>query len=172
MVFTLARLVVLNAALTLVAQPAPSPQPQGREAALGRTVGDLYALISGPEGKVRDVASLRAMLHADAQHAFVHAGPDGRPVLRRFELEAFLRFTQPIWEKGFYEREVARRTEWFGHIAQVFSTYEVRLKADGPVVRRGINSFQFVHDGDRWRLLSALWEGEGPGEAIPSRYLR
>lgn len=148
-----------------------APRPETRVQALDATIRELYTIISGPAGQKRDLGALRALLHPEAQHAFVHRGPDGLPALRRFELEAFLQFTQPIWEKGFYEQETARRVESFGNIAHAFSTYEVRLKPEGPVVRRGINSFQFVHDGKRWRLLSALWEGESADSPIPSRYL-
>lgn len=161
---------LLGSPLGLSAQ-APISKPEPRTQALDATIRELYTLISGPEGKVRDLGALRALLHPAAQHAFIHRGADGLPLLRRFELEAFLQFTQPIWEKGFYEQEVARRVEIFGNIAHTFSTYEVRLKPEGPVVRRGINSFQFVHDGKRWRLLSALWEGESVDSPIPLRYL-
>ncbi len=148
-----------------------APKPEPRVQALDATVRELYTIISGPAGQKRDLGALRALLHPDAQHAFVHRGPEGGPLLRRFELEAFLQFTQPIWEKGFYEQEVARKVEIFGNIAHAFSTYEVRQKPEGPVLRRGINSFQFVHDGKRWRLLSALWEGESGDSPIPVRYL-
>ncbi len=144
---------------------------EARLKALDGTVGALYATISGPEGKARDLTALRAMLHPQARHAFVVRDAEGRPQLRQFGLEDFLQFTQPVWEKGFFEREIARRVEIYAHVAHVFSTYEVRLKAEGPVVRRGINSFQFMHDGERWRLLSAFWEGETGDEPIPDRYL-
>lgn len=147
--------------------PTSDPSAQALEA----TVRELYTIISGPEGKPRDLVALRALLHPEAHHAFVHQGPDGQPVLRRFELEAFLQFTQPIWEKGFHEREISRKVEIYGHIAHVLSTYEVRAKSEGPVLRRGLNSFQFVHDGKRWRLLSALWEGESQAVPLPARYL-
>jgi hypothetical protein len=162
--------LLICSSLGLSAQGS-APKAEPRVQALDATICELYTLISGPEGKARDLGALRALLHPDAQHAFVHRGPDGTPLLRRFELEAFLQFTQPVWEKGFYEQEVGRRVEVFGNLAHAFSTYEVRLKPEGPVVRRGINSFQFVHDGKRWRLLSALWEGESADSPIPSRYL-
>lgn len=147
---------------------AGDPTPESLDQAVTR----LYTLISGPAGHKRDLAELRALLHPQARHAYVRREADSSYGIRDFpNLEKFLAFTQPVWEGGFFEREISRKTEIYGHTAHVFSTYEVRLQADGPVARRGINSFQFVHDGTRWRILSALWEGETDALPIPARYL-
>lgn len=158
----------------MIAAPPGNPgldRDEARRRALDETVSSLYATISGPAGQKRDLTRLKAMLHPEAMHAFVHAAPGEAPRLRSFKLEDFLAFTTPIWERGFYEREIARRVDHFSNFAQVFSTYEVRLLAEGPVVRRGINGFQFFFDGKRWLLWSALWEGESEGSPIPSGYL-
>ncbi len=72
---------------------------------------------------------------------------------------------------GFHEREIARRTEQFGHIAHVFSTYEGRTEKDSTVIR-GINSIQLMNDGTRWWVVSVFWEAEGPGNPLPQHYLR
>ncbi len=68
--------------------------------------------------------------------------------------------------------EVSRRTETFGHIAQVWSTFESRHNAgDAEPYIRGINSVQLLKDGDRWWVVNVFWDFEGPNSAIPPEYL-
>jgi hypothetical protein len=76
-----------------------------------------------------------------------------------------------VEKAGFYESEIARRTEVFGNIAHVFSTYESRrAKADAPFAR-GINSIQLLKDGDRWWIVTIFWDAEQPNKPIPPEYL-
>jgi hypothetical protein len=72
---------------------------------------------------------------------------------------------------GFYEKEVHRTTERFGNIAHVFSTYESRIKENGPVIARGVNSIELFWDGERWWIASAIWDEERPGKPMPAEYL-
>jgi hypothetical protein len=63
-------------------------------------------------------------------------------------------------------------TEEFGHIAHVFSTYASFANADDPEpFARGINSFQLMHDGERWWIVTLYWENESPEQPIPVKYL-
>jgi hypothetical protein len=73
--------------------------------------------------------------------------------------------------RGFYEKEIHRVTNRFGPIAQVFSTYEWKTTADGPVGGRGINSIELYFDGRRWWISSAMWTCETPANPIPRQYL-
>jgi hypothetical protein len=72
---------------------------------------------------------------------------------------------------GFYEREIARRTDCFGSVCQVFSTYESRHTADATPFERGINSIQLVRDDKRWWIASVAWDVEKPDRPIPAPYL-
>ena len=72
---------------------------------------------------------------------------------------------------GFYEKEVHRETQRFGNIAHIFSTYESRIKADGPVIARGINSIEAFWDGKRWWIASAIWDEERADNPMPKEYL-
>ena len=75
-------------------------------------------------------------------------------------------------EHGFYEKEIARRTEQFGQIAHVWSTYESRYNSDDPKpFMRGINSIQLFYDGGRWWIVTVYWQQESPEHPIPERYL-
>ena len=82
------------------------------------------------------------------------------------------RATPLFAERGFYESEVARKVERFGHIAQVFSTYESRKEeADEKPFARGINSIQLMKDQERWWVVSIFWCEENPTRPIPGEYL-
>jgi hypothetical protein len=82
------------------------------------------------------------------------------------------RSSKVLEEQGFFEREVARRTEMFGNIAHVFSTYEARHKVEDkdPLVR-GINSIQLMNDGKRWWIVTVFWQAETPDNPLPKKYL-
>jgi len=53
----------------------------------------------------------------------------------------------------------------------VFSTYESRhAVADAKPFQCGINSFQPMFDGHRWWVVTIYWQGERPGQPIPTQY--
>ena len=72
--------------------------------------------------------------------------------------------------RAFTERELSRRTEVFGDLAQVFSAYE--RSADAGEAVRGINSMQLVKDGERWWIVALSWTDETERGPLPNRYLR
>jgi hypothetical protein len=72
---------------------------------------------------------------------------------------------------GFSEREIARTSEAFGNIMQVFSTYEARRDSADTRPTRGINSIQLFNDGARWWVVGVLWDNERPGKPIPAAFL-
>lgn len=73
---------------------------------------------------------------------------------------------------GFFEREIARRTDCFGNLCQVFSTYESRYSpSDAKPFERGINSIQLLRDSKRWWIASVIWDVERPDNPIPPEYL-
>ena len=72
---------------------------------------------------------------------------------------------------GFFEREIARRSDCFGNVCQIFSSYESRHTAsDAAPFQRGINSIQLVRDGKRWWIASVAWDIEKPESPIPAQY--
>jgi len=73
---------------------------------------------------------------------------------------------------SFFEREIARKTDCFGNICQVFSTYESRrAPSDEKPFVRGINSIQLVNDGRRWWIASVVWDTERADNPIPAQNL-
>ena len=97
--------------------------------------------------------------------------PDGSVGMRLLQVNDYVALSGPLLvERGFQERELARRTERFGHIAHVFSTYEGKVTGDAPPMR-GINTIQLMNDGRRWWIVSVMWEAENPTLALPAQYL-
>ena len=73
---------------------------------------------------------------------------------------------------GFSEREIARTSEAFGNVMQVFSTYESRRDSADSHPGRGINSIQLFNDGTRWWVVGVLWDNERPERPIPGVFLK
>ncbi len=74
---------------------------------------------------------------------------------------------------GFTEREIARREHCFGHVCQVFSTYEtVYAPDDTAPFARGVHSIQLVDDGKRWWIAALVWDGERADNPIPTELLK
>lgn len=139
---------------------------------LDAIIAALYDVISGPVGAQRDWNRMRSLFVPGGR--LVPTGPrsGGGVGLRLYEVNDYVALSGAYLERvGFQEREIARRTERFGHIAHVFSTYEGTLASEGSVIR-GINSIQLLHDGARWWILSVYWEAERPDNPLPERYLR
>jgi hypothetical protein len=69
---------------------------------------------------------------------------------------------------GFIEREINNRTERFGNIVHVFSSYEAfRTVKDEKPFLRGVNSFQLIFDGKRWWVVTILWQAEDKDTPLP-----
>jgi hypothetical protein len=137
-----------------------------------------YDGISGPAGQKRNWDRERSLFIPGARLIPTSAAPgstnsNGKMMPQILDVEAFIARVVPFFEKnGFYEKEIARRTEQFGNIAHVFSTYESRHNADDPEpFMRGINSFQLFYDGNRWWIVTIFWQHETPDHLIPEEYL-
>jgi hypothetical protein len=132
-----------------------------------------YDTISGPAGRQRDWNRFRSLFVSGARLAAVVPNHQGGFRTVVLSPEDYIQRDDPSFQKnGFFEREVARRTERFADIAQVFSTYESRHAADDPKpFERGINSFQLMHDGRRWWIVTIFWQGETPQSPVPQEFL-
>lgn len=134
-----------------------------------------YDVISGPAGQARDWERERSLFWPGARMipTAMQAGDNvSRPAPQFLDNEAYIARVEPFFrEHGFYETEVARRTEQFGRIAHAWSTYESRhAPEDGEPFMRGINSFQLFHDGDRWWIVNIYWQHETAAHPLPEKY--
>jgi hypothetical protein len=136
-----------------------------------------YDVISGPAGKKRDWNRQRSLFFPGARlipTATVAGRNDVDLAPLILDVEGYIARVEPLFQKeGFYEKEVARRVEQFGHIAHVWSTYESRHDPnDAEPFMRGINSIQLFNDGSRWWILSIYWQHESAQHALPEKYLQ
>jgi hypothetical protein len=156
--------------------PAPAvaagPRPAD-VASEGAVIAALYDVLSGPAGQPRDWDRLRALFAPGARLMPTGVLADGAAQLRTLTVDEFVASSAPVLAfTGFYERELARRTERFGAVAHAFSTYESRrAPGDARPFQRGINSIQLWDDGRRWWIVTVLWATERPGAPIPPAYL-
>ena len=171
-------------------QPTTTPPPPAANpsdvATQDSIIAALYDVISGPAGRKRDWDRFRSLFAPGAR--LIPTGPRRPPgtppdapltgqeeyVPRALTPEEYVQRSGPFLEGvGFFERETARRTEQFGHIAHAFSTYEGKLKsADAKPFVRGINSIQLVNDGRRWWIVTVFWEAETERTPLPEKYLK
>ena len=151
-------------------------------ASIEAIVDAAYDVISGPAGKKRDWERERSLFFPGARliptaravtsdKGRVTSEGDLAPQI--LDIEGFIARVEPFFkETGFYEKEIARRTERFGNIAHVWSTYESRHSPDDPEpFMRGINSIQLFFDGNRWWIVNIFWQHENPRDPIPASYL-
>jgi hypothetical protein len=158
-------------------QPATTPStPAANPADVGSVdaiLSAVYDVISGPAGKKRDWDRMRSLFIPGARLIPTGPRPGGAYGSRVLAVEDYVSRGDAIFAKeGFFEKEVARRTESFGQIAHVFSTYEARHATDDakPFIR-GINSFQLMNDGKRWWIVTIFWQAEDEKSPLPEKYL-
>jgi hypothetical protein len=95
----------------------------------------IYACISGAAGAPRDWDRFRALHRPDSRSLRTVIDADGKP-----------------------------RAESFGQVAHVWSRYDARPAPDSPVLlKRGANSIQLFHDGERWWVVGTIWDNEREG---------
>lgn len=72
----------------------------------------------------------------------------------------------------FFEREISRDVQQFGYMANVISTYGISdAMANTDYTARGVTVFQLVKHGDRWWILSTMWQRESPELPLPPQLL-
>ena len=153
-------------------QPAAAPPPAAPpgmtrtqdEYAITRAIGDVYAVISGPAGKARDWERMKSLFTSDAR---LYAISTRRGMSGGTVADYITNNGENLVKVGFTEKELARRIEIYGNLAQVWSSYH-GTSSDGSVNVRGINSFQLARQPDgRWLVHSILWQQENPTIKLP-----
>ena len=131
-----------------------------KEELLSHTLQSMYRVISFAEGDEPDWDGMKQVFAPNAR--LTRITPDR---VEHFDLASFQLMAQEMLDlgiyTGFYEHEVARRTEVFGSLAHVLSIYETKRDAMAAgYLGRGVNSIQLLWAGDSWRVLSLLWDEE------------
>jgi hypothetical protein len=181
----MARTRILMAALLFLSGVAPGQTSRRREApppadaaSVESIVAALYASVSHASDASPDFERMRGiflyvgMLVPPAKPGEEFKVMDVDQFSDRYQKGVAARKEKAEAATGFFERETARRTDCFGNVCQVFSTYESRHAAsDATPFQRGINSIQLVRDGKRWWIASVAWDTEIPDKPIPLQYL-
>src|SRR6187401_2879183 len=151
---------------TIPADPKDVSSPEAIVAAV-------YDVISGQAGQKRNWGRMRTLFAPDARMIPTGKRSTGEPIRRVLAVEDYITNSGPFLEKdGFFETEIGKKTEQFGNIVHVFSTYESkRTLADEKPFMRGINSFQLWFDGRRWWVITILWQSESQDTPIPEKYI-
>ena len=168
--------IVLLFSFTSMAQTPETKEADPADvASIDAIMKAVYDVISGGAGEKRDWDRFRTLFHKDAR--LIPSGKNPQTGVfgaRASTPEEYIKRNEAFLTKeGFFEREIARRTEIYGNIAHVFSTYEAfKTSADKKPFMRGINSFQLLNDGKRWWVMTIFWQAETVDNPIPKKYLK
>ena len=133
-----------------------------------------YESISGPVSRERDWERMRHLWLDSARIILSSNDYEGRVRWENLSLDEFI-FRVSIFYKneGFFEREITSTTHRFGNVAQVWSTFEIRKGSfNGPLIYRGINSWQLAWYNGRWWITQLVYDVESRRYPLPDRYLK
>lgn len=121
-----------------------------------------YEVISFEEGGAPDWHRMRELF---SEHARItRVTPEA---IDYMDLSGFRSMAEELIEigafTGFYEHEVARRTDRFGGMMHVASAYETKVSPDAvDYLERGVNSLQLVREQGSWKIVSLCWDDHAP----------
>ena len=133
-------------------------------------IASVYDVISGDPGKPRDWDRFKNLFKPEARLIPTRKDDAGGLIIKPMSPDDYIQLFSSRISTGFFERELSRKTEEYGTIAHVFSTYETKEKKDGPVTNRGINSIQLFKDKDRYYIVTIYWCAESMGFPLPEKY--
>ena len=134
-------------------------------------VDRLYGSVCFRSGERPDIGALRDVFIAGGR--LINCDEDPPVVMTVEELIAEMESQIAGGTVGeFLEREISHRTEFFGRVAQRFSTSEARFdwKAKKPFAV-GINSIQLIETGGSWKVASLVSNNQTDTLRIPAIYL-
>lgn len=170
-----ARSLVCSAVVCLAIHWAAAQEPQATvpscppTATLDQLIVAIDAAVSGPANK--DRTCFRRLFLPDARLSPMHKLPDGSFAPRMLTVDDWINAVAKRGSETFYEKQLKVKTENYGHFAHLWSTYQTTSTPEGKPIDRGINSIQAVFDGQRWRVISILWEAESTAGPVPEKYL-
>jgi len=135
-------------------------------------VAALYDVISGDAKTPRDWSRFRNLFKPESRLIPTRKTDTGDFTLKAISPEEYIQLFTSRVSTGFFEKELHRKTEIYGTIAHVFSTYETKETKEGPVTNRGINSIQLFKDKDRYYIVNIFWCAESMGFPLPDQYMK
>ncbi|HKF50205.1 MAG TPA: hypothetical protein VKB38_22785 [Terracidiphilus sp.] len=160
--------VALLPAALIAQQPAPAPSACPTTATLDDLIKAIDAAVSGPGNQ--DRTCFRALFLPETRLIPLRHLPDGSYQPRVLSVDDWIAAVAKRGSDSFTEKQIKVKSETYGHMAHLWSTYET-LGSDGKMVDRGINSIQAVFDGKQWKVIQIVWQAETPTEKVPAQYL-
>ena len=139
---------------------APPPPPPGTdEAAVMAPIQAMFAGIAA-----RDGAAIAAQVRPDGSATVAIERPDGTRDIRRRSWAEFTAGIRPGPER--YEEQLTDpEIEVDGDVAMVWSPYVFTI--DGKPHHCGVDHFDLVREGGRWKVLNITWSQRTTGCAMP-----
>jgi hypothetical protein len=140
---------------------------------LDSIIANLYDVISGEKTKSRNWELFKYLFKENAQLISTRKTSDGDDDAFYMSVDDYINNADAYFKQSnFFEREIFRKTEKFGSLTHVFSTYEtLREENSETPIARGINSTQLLNDGNRWYIINIYWSSETEANQIPLEYL-
>lgn len=134
--------------------------------ALDKTLRQMYAAISFPEGEEPDWSCMTTVFHPHAR--FTRITPEG---IDHWDFPSFQAMAMEMLDFGvytsFFEEEIARQVQIFGALAHVLSAYQTKRSLEAAsCLARGVNSIQLLWESGSWRVLSLLWDEATPNNPL------
>lgn len=135
-----------------------------------RIIAASYDALTEPAGTPRQWE--RYLNLYDPAARFVSASTDaaGHAIIHRWSREEYVAAADDYLVKtGFTDRKLGCVTNQFGNVATVRCGFEGLEQS--KLVERGVAMFQLYNDGQRWWILSVVWDKESPDNPIPPELL-
>jgi hypothetical protein len=148
-------------------QQSPAACPSTKT--LDELIHAIDEAVSGPANK--DRTCFRAIMLPDTRLIPVSKAKDGTIQPHVLSVQDWIDRVGARGTAVFYEKQVSYKTQVYGQIAHLFSTYETRSTPDGKADVRGINSIQAINDGQSWHIQEIIWQAETPDNPVPKEYM-
>ncbi len=130
----------------------------------------MYDVISGPAGP-RDWNRMRSLFKDGATMNTVEMDQDGQQVYTAMKVEDYIERSGPIFQQvNFTESAIKNNVQIFENMANVFSSYVIKISGPMEMQQEGINSIQLLKDQGRWYITHLQWMGLEPGEKLPAEW--
>jgi len=120
-----------------------------------KTPEAMYNTISAGPNKKRNWSSFRDLFFDNVEMLIAMQSSQFSGIIAA-DIEAIIAQTESAYgQTGFHEFETAKKVVQYGNMANVYSSFEVKLKTtDEKPLMSGLNHFQLLFDGDRWWIIS------------------
>lgn len=144
---------------------------QEDQKAIGRTIDQFFSYLSFSDSASMQLDSLQNVFTNEGKLVSL-AGKKPQSFTVQQYIAGILQSLRSGELYSIQEKELVRKTDVFGKIAHVLSTYELTMKGkNGTVVRRGLNSIQLIKQDGKWLALSLIWDRETETLKLPAQYL-